>query len=155
MGRAEWERDADDARRTERWTLSGPNRLVKVFSLQLLPKGSGQPLGGYGAVEGYFTIAAYLRWKTPDQIERALGLPIGSLATGAQIYDLLRRPGPSEYTHNLTADHPDGLAQTFMGDPRYRPGSRHIHQWCLLPGRRIPVAAGSGFVLLPGERFPG
>jgi hypothetical protein len=155
MGRADWEREADEVIRTERWALSGPNRLVKVLPLSVLPHGTNRPLGDFGSIEGYFTIAAHLRWKTPDQIEKALGLFIGSLANGAQIYDLMRRPNPSEYTHELTADHPDGLSPTFMSDPNYPPGSRHVHQWRLLPGCRIPIAAGSGFVLLPGQRFPG
>jgi hypothetical protein len=153
MARAGWEREADEAIRTERWALSGPNRLVKV--LQHLPRGIAAPLGTHFFIEGYFTVASYIRGKTADQIANALGLRIGSLENGAEIYTLLRRPGPSEYTHELTADHPDGLAPTFMSDPNYPPGSRHVHQWRLLPGCRIPVAAGSGFVLLPGQRFPG
>ena len=154
MARQEWQRACDDAKRREGWSVVGPNRLVKV--VPLLPAGQGRryepPASGMG---GYITIARSIRAKTPDAIEKALGLPPRSLASGAVVYNFARLPLSHEVEYELTADHPDGLYPTFLSSPDYPPGSAKVHQWQIKQGVQIPVALGTEVRLLPGQRFPG
>ena len=112
------------------WSLRGPNQIVKVL-----------PTGGRAAsmLGGYITLGKYLLNKTPGQIETALGLPSGYLATGARIYHFTRLPQTSEYEYELTTEFPDGLAfHPAYSNPSYPPGSRTIHQWRIKPGVQIP-----------------
>jgi len=142
----DWQRDVRDALRKENWSLSGPNRVVKV-----LPHGSN----AVTALGGYITVVSSLLGKTPQQIESALGLPRGYLATGARIYRFTRLPMAHEYEYELTALYPGGLAfNPAHGNPAYPPGHRAIHQWRIKQGIQIPVDPDNYQDLSPGQRFP-
>src|ERR1700674_5076742 len=127
----DWERDAHEAVRKEMWALRGPSQIVKV----LPSSGGAAPQLG-----GYITLGKFLLGKTPQQIEEALGLPSGSLGSGARIFRFTRLPMIGEYEYELTALHPGGLAYAQgHSDPAYPPGNRMIHQWRIKPGYKIPV----------------
>jgi hypothetical protein len=148
MGREEWQRERDDALRRERWSLHGPNRVVKVVPL------TGRQFGGIGSeLGGYITVAKSIEGFTPEQIEKALGLPFRSLGNGAMIYSFSRLPMSDEYEFELTADHPGGTSPTWMSDPDFPSGSKKIHQWKIREGMQIPVAAGTEIRLQPGQCF--
>ena len=141
----EWQRDMHEGVRREAWSLTGPNRVVKV-----VPNtgGAASHLGGY------ITVGKFLLGKTPQQIENALGLPRGFLSAGARIYKFARLPQVSEYEYELTAQYPDGLAfNPAFSNPAYPPGSRTIHQWRIKPGIHIPVLPAF-LDLKPGQQFP-
>ena len=104
---------------------------------------------------GYITVGRSLLGKTPEEIERDLGLVLGELATGARIYKFTRLPAVSEYEYDLTADHPAGLAYRapYSGERDYPAGSRTVHQWRIKNGIQIPVDPNY-LDLKPGQRFP-
>lgn len=128
---SDWQREAGEAVRREMWSISGPNRIVKVTaSSETVRTHSG----------GYITIGRYLVGKTPLEIQRALGLPHGYLLFGARIYKFARLPGVGEYTYELTTEYPDGLAYNpAYSDSAYPPGSRSIHQWKIKEGAQISL----------------
>lgn len=129
--RTEDDEDIFLAKRRELWSIHGPLKVVKI-----LPISGSHP----DALSGYITIAKYLVNMTPKQIEVALGLPPDYLMFGARIFRFTRVPQPSEYTYELTAHYPDGLAyDPIRKDPRYGPGSKTIHQWKIRDGVNIPV----------------
>jgi hypothetical protein len=104
---------------------------------------------------GYITVGSSLVGKTPEQIERDLGLKAWYLANGATIYRFTRLPLTHEYEYELTAFYPGGLAfNPAHGDESYPPGSRMIHQWRIKDGVRIPVDSNNALVLYPGRKFP-
>lgn len=147
MARIEdWQREAQEAVRREMWSLRGPNQVVKVL-----------PLGGPAAstLQGYITLGKYLLNKTPAQIEAALGLPLGHLASGARIYHFMRLPQSTEYEYELTAEFPGGLAfNPAHSNPAYPAGSRKVHQWRIKAGVQIPVDSKDFLDLKPGQVFP-
>ena len=130
--REDWEIDMDDAIKKEEWRLTGPNRPIKVVPAE-------RPLES--DVCGYFTLGKYLLRKTPAEIESDLGFPRDFLKHGARLYKFTRLPQSSEYEYELTADHPDGLADqgSFPRKTYYPPGSPKIKQWRILKGKIIPV----------------
>ena len=131
------------------WSLRGPTQVVKVVPR---PRAGASP---QTEVEGYITLGKYLLGKTPQQIERALGLKSGDLANGARVYRFTRLPQITEYTYELTTHHPDGLAYNpAHSDPRYPPGSRAIHQWRIKPGAKIPVDTVNFLDLSPTQALP-
>jgi hypothetical protein len=146
MRQEEWHYQRDEAMKKEVWSLHGPNRIVKVVPI------SRGPAHDFW---GYITVAKSIRGMTSVQIERVLGFESFSLASGAVIYSFARLPDVTDYSYELTADKPDGLAPTFMGDPRYPSGSKRIHQWRIREDRPLPIAIGSEVRLNPGDRFPG
>lgn len=143
--REDWEIEVQDLMRREAWTLKGGSRPVKV-----LPGTDGDAT----ALGGFFTLGIYLCAKTPDEIEKALGLPSRFLASGVRIYKFARLPQISEYDYELTAKYPDGMSYTGPGDAvDYPPGSEKIHQWRLK--HKITIRVESNCLrLLPGQRFP-
>ena len=147
MARQEdWKQEARSAVRRENWSLSGPNRIVKVVPLQMPTRSE---------VDGYITTGQFLVGKRPSQIEHALGLPLNSLCFGARIYRLLRLPMAHEYEYELTAQFPDGLSfNPAHSDPSYPPGSNKIHQWKIKRGYVIPVDHSTALDLRPGHPFP-
>jgi len=147
MARQEdWKQEVRSALRHENWSLSGPNRVVKIVPLQMPARSE---------VEGYITTGNFLIGKIPSQIERALGLPLNYLCFGARIYRFLRLPMAHEYEYELTAKFPDGLAfNTAHSNPSYPPGSDKIHQWRIKKGCAIPVDSSNALDLNPGSRFP-
>lgn len=148
-------KDILDALRLERWTLKGPNRLIKV--VKRLPTGS-RPIGEVQSqyeMGGYVTKALHLRKMTPIEMERALGLPDGELAFGAVIYSFRRLPSITEIDYELSAAFSDGQAFTFMSDANYKPGDPNIHQWCIVAPNGVPVDLSSQITLEPGQQFPG
>ncbi|MEJ1157216.1 hypothetical protein [Prosthecomicrobium sp. N25] len=141
----DWRAEIRSELRRENWSLRGVNRVVKVVPLDRGPQDD---------VGGYITLARFLSGLTPAEIETSLGLPDRFLASGAALYGLRRLPNPTEYTYELTAKHPDGLAYNpAHGDPRYGPGSDAIQQWQIRDGARIPFDPTSVVRLLPGQRF--
>lgn len=128
--REDWEIEISLAMRRDLWTVRGPMGLVKV-----LPRSGTHPK----ALSGYVTVAKNLIGLTPAEIENKLGLPHEYLYFGARIYRFSRIPQPSEYTYELTTYYPDGLAYSaFMGDQKYKPGSKVIHQWKLNADAKVP-----------------
>ena len=136
----DWKAEIRDAMRREPWTSTGPQRLVKVvqfLSLQNTPE--------HARAVGYVTQELYLFGKTPTGIERALGLRPFSLGRGCRVLHLDRLPMRGEYTDELTADMPGGLAfnpadameahHRYANDegmrelPYYPPGDKWIPQW--------------------------
>ncbi|EYD78268.1 hypothetical protein Rumeso_00097 [Rubellimicrobium mesophilum DSM 19309] len=159
MGRHDWEREIEMAVRLEPWTRTGPNRLVKVVDAPpTLPAGAQPRLGPVPStthrVSGYFTMARFLIGLTPEFMRRDLGLHVDSLRNGAVVYDLLRLPNPSEYSYELTADFPGGLAAG-TGSPDFPAGARHVHQWALRETASVPVNMDRAVVLGPGQIFRG
>lgn len=143
--RQEWQEDIADALKSERWTLKGRDRPVKVVPMQ-------RPLTSQ--VGGYFTVAGYIHGLTPGEMEVELGLPSGFLRWGARIHPFLRLPNYSEYAYELTAAYPDGLSfVAWAHDPNYPPGSPIIHQWRLLPGCTVSVDPQHPISVRPGRRF--
>jgi hypothetical protein len=157
MARMEdWQEDIFEGIRRENWSLIGPTRIVKVVS-----RGST----GVHSMRGYFTQEKFIQNKTPMQIEKGLGLPLGFLINGCSVYRFKRLPMASEYEYELTAFYPDGLAfnakdlQEAMSDLKlkrnagvvrtYPPGSRFIHQW------RLTVDLPVEFLkdVLPGRTY--
>jgi hypothetical protein len=158
-----WKDDVREALNTgsETWSLSGPNRLVKVVRPEEV---INQP--DWVRVPGYVTQERFLFNKMPKQIEKALGLQPFSLNRGCRVFRLERLPGIGEYSDELTADRPGGLAFVeadmmearirFVTDkslqvvPYYPPGSPHIPQW------RVTVAIRLKFLidLWPLARYP-
>jgi hypothetical protein len=142
----DWRNEARDAMRRHPaamgWSLTGPNRLVKVVRMR-----TTMTVTSPARAVGYVTQEKYLFRKTPRDIEIALGLPPLSLLRGCRIYRLTRLPQPSEYTDELTAAHPGGLAfnpadalearHDFAEDaglievPYYPPGDAAIPQWAV------------------------
>ena len=104
---------------------------------------------------GYFTLGKHLVGKTPDAIEKDLGLPRGFLEHGARLYKFSRLPQTTEYEYELTAEYPDGLVDRgpFPRKIYYPPGSPKVHQWRILQGKRIPVDP-EYFTVRPGFRAP-
>ena len=148
MARQEdWQIEIEESMRREAWRATGPSRPVKVCPAQWT---IDLRLGGYIA------LGKDLIGKTPQEMERDLGLPEDFLIHGARIYKFTRLPQISEYTHELTADHPDGLADQgpFPGKTYYPPGSKKIHQWKILEGKTIPVDP-KYYTVRPGLQFPG
>jgi hypothetical protein len=141
----DWKRDIHEGLRKENWSLTGPNRIVKV-----LP-GGGTPAAALG---GYITLGRFLLGKTPHQIENSLGLPFGYLKMGARIYSFARLPMACEYEYELTALHPGGLVfNPAHSDPNYLPGDRATHQWRIKPGVQIPVNQKNFLELSPTQRL--
>lgn len=126
------------------WTATGVTRLIKVVTLETImnlpPTKDGKARG-----VGYVTQEQYLVGKTPLEIERDLGLRPFALRRGCRLFRLARRPAINEYTYELTADMPDGLAvnpadrleaqyrydtdESLTSVPWYPPGSEWIPQW--------------------------
>ena len=75
--RKDWEREADEALRLEQWSVTAPNRLVKVV------QNSGDVAT---KVDGYVTLERWILGRTPLQLETVLGLPMGHFALGCRIY---------------------------------------------------------------------
>lgn len=146
MSRADWQKDIDESLRRENWSLTGQNRIVKVVPL------SRGPATGAG---GYITLAKYLSRKTPQQLEKDLGLPSGYLASGVQVFSFRRLPMSHEYEYDLTLKFPGGLAYNpAHSDPNYPPGAAHIHQWKIKDGVQIPVDPSKTLSILPGQMIP-
>jgi hypothetical protein len=142
----DWQRDVHDSLRRENWSLSGPNRIVKV-----LPRAGGSAT----VLGGYITTGSSLLGKTPQEIERALGLKPHYLVSGARIYRFTRLPMTHEYEYELTAVYPGGLAfNPAHSNPAYPPGSRAVHQWRIRDGIQIPVDPRNFLDLSPGQKFP-
>ena len=139
----EWEKEIEDALRTEHWSLTGPKQIVKV-------------LAGLNRSEleigGYITVGSSILGLPPSRLAAALGLPASDFVHGATVYKLARLPNITEYEYELTANYPGGLAYNpALHDPKYQPGSAKIHQWRIKRGILIPVRPGSRLELSPGK----
>jgi hypothetical protein len=144
--REDGKQEIRSALRRENWSLSGPNRIVKIVPLQMPARSE---------VDGYITTGNFLIGKIPSQIERVLGLPLNYLCLGARVYRFRRLPMAHEYEYELTAKFPDGLAfNPAHSSPSYPPGSDKIHQWKIKKGCPIPVDESNALDLHPGHRFP-
>src|SRR5271157_5878694 len=101
----DWKVEIRNAMRPEPWTRTGPQRLVKVVRLRTVMNTPGRV-----RAVGYVTQELYLFGKTPKDIERALGLPPFSFGGGCRVFHLERLPMRGEYTDELSAEQPGGLA---------------------------------------------
>jgi hypothetical protein len=159
----DWQREVEDARRRDEWSLTPPTRLIKVVPVEA-------PV--MKAVRGYVTVEKSIIGRTPRQLEDALGLPAGLFNRGCRVYRLTRLPHAHEIEYELTLDQPDGLPfdewaaldNALRGrlamdgrlgpyrpaKPIYRPGSRSIHQWQLTAA--LPAAVV--IELLPNVTYP-
>ena len=135
MGRTEWQREIDDVKRRENWTLVGNHKLVKV-----VPYGRVMNTPNMTRAVGYVTQEMFLVGKTSRDIEIALGLQPFFLLRGCRVYKLSRLPSYSEFTYELTAAMPGGLAFNpadaleahytgTQSDSYYPAGSSAIPQW--------------------------
>lgn len=142
----DWQRDIFEAKRSEHWSLRGPNQVIKVVTKDKIPN---------PADLGYVTLGKYLLQKTPQQIQISLGLKNGELKDGAKIYRFNRLPQISECEYDLTAQYPGGLAYVpAHSNPDYLPGDRVIHQWRIKKGVHIPLDLHNVLDLKPGQQFP-
>lgn len=85
------------------WSMSGPNRLVKVMG----PDAERYMLQT-GRIRGYVTQEKYLYGMAAHQIERALGLRPRELSQLCRIYSLARLPTAREVEFKFSAAFPDG-----------------------------------------------
>jgi hypothetical protein len=156
--RADWERDATEALRLEQWSVTPPNRLIKVV------QNSGDIAK---KVAGYVTLERWILGRTPRQLEADLGLPTGHFANGCRIYAVTRLPGLTEIEYELTVEFPRGLAfdenearnKSILrhNNPAlpaeataiYGPGRKSIHQWNL----KVAMSADLSASLLPNESY--
>ena len=140
----DWKKEIREAKRRDpasvAWSSQGPNRLVKVVRLA-----TAMNVAFRTRAVGYVTQEKYLFGKTPTEIERALGLPPFNLGRGCRVFRLERLPQRGEYTDELSAAMPGGLAfnpadaeeawARFDADkslrevPYYGPGDERIPQW--------------------------
>jgi hypothetical protein len=136
----DWKAEIREALRHEPWSSTGPQRLMKVVRFRSLMNAPA-----HARAVGYVTQELYLFGKTPTDIERALGLPPFSFGRGCRVFHLERLPMRGEYTDELTADMPGGLAfnpadalearyryendQSMREVPYYPPGDKWIPQW--------------------------
>jgi hypothetical protein len=144
--RQNWESEIEEAVKREEWRLTGLTRPIKVFPAE-------KPLEL--DLRGYFTLAKHLLRRTPEQIERDLGLPRGYLKNGARLYKFTRLPQITEYEYELTANFPDGLVAALPLPKKtyFPPGSPKIKQWRMLEGKSVPVDPVY-FVVRPGFTAP-
>ena len=132
------------ARSMEGWTLSGPNALVKVVSVEM-----AREVQKRGVVAGYVTQAKFLTGLNANQIERDLGLRPGSMRRGLLVFWLARLPKMNEIEQRYFANWPGGypwtewqykeymekregmLTNTNQILDYYVPGSDQLRQWRL------------------------
>jgi hypothetical protein len=145
----DWQREIHDGVRREKWSLKGPDMVVKVIM---------DSTAQATALEGYITVGSNLVGKTPEQIRVALGLKElepEDVQNGCSIFRFKRLPMAHEYAYELTAAFPDGLAfNPAHYDARWKPGSPSIHQWCIKKDMAIPVDTKNVLRLKPGQPFP-
>ncbi len=140
----DWKKEIREAKRRDpasvAWSSHGPNRLVKVVRA-----GMAMNIPHRTRAVGYVTQEKYLFGKTPTGIERALGLPPFSLGRGCRVFRLERLPQRGEYSDELSAARPGGLAfnpadreeawirfdedKSMKEVPYYGPGDDQIPQW--------------------------
>jgi hypothetical protein len=140
----DWIQEIREAKRRDpasvAWSLEGGSRLVKVVRLATVMN-----IERANRAVGYVTQEKFLLGKTPQQIEIALGLPPLSLNRGCRIFRLQRIPQRGEYSDELTADKPGGLAfnpaeweekrirydqdKSLNELSYYPPGDKRIPQW--------------------------
>jgi hypothetical protein len=139
------------------WTLSGPNAVVKVVSIE----DADRPARNKSA-KGYITQAKYLKGLNALQIESALGLRPNNLKRGCYVFYFARLPEMGEVEQRFMADMPDGkvwdadmhrdyLAARDARDASgsdvvhfYPPGSARVKQWALT--KEVPLSGLSKLV---------
>ncbi|MGH7619245.1 MAG: hypothetical protein ACREPM_18670 [Gemmatimonadaceae bacterium] len=161
--RSDWQIEVADALIGERWSLQGPRRVVKVVRRPPPQPDKGETFVRFG---GYFTVESSLYGLTPYEMQRALGLPLGHLKGGCCVFAFTRLPTAGEWSDELTAKFPDGLAfDAAIGrnervmrrlrpskthNPIFREGSDSIPQWKL----KVTIAATLLRTLDTAEPFP-
>ena len=140
----DWQKEVRDSLRKEAWSLRGMSQVIKVLPAE-------GPIASH--LGGYITLGKFLVLKTPEKIEKDLGLLPGTLKNGARIYRFVRLPQNSEYEYDLTAAHPGGLAYNPAWS-KYPSGSAKIPQWKIKDGIQIRVDSRNVLELKPGEQFP-
>jgi len=124
----------------ESWKQGGGNRPVKIVSVQR---------GASPRVRGYITQEKFVRGRTPEQMEKLLGLPEGELTTkgqGAIIEVLEQIPSEGQFELRGYTQRPGGKAFE-PGEP-YPPGLG-IPQWQLIEDVPAKVLK----TVKPGESF--
>lgn len=109
--------DEEKAKRgiIDMWNKGGLERPVKVTATEATDRQS---------VRGYVTQEKFIKGRTPEEMEKILGLEPGNLKNGATIYRLTETPNADQFT-------PKGYSQTPGGMP-YEPGGKYP------PGKGAP-----------------
>lgn len=147
------------------WRLDGRDGVIKVMSRSSAQHMQLKPDLSQVRVKGYITLAKYIYGLNAQGIQSALGLPPGSMASGAYVYSLSRLPRFNEVDYKYSLAWPDGVIPTdaeykalldrrdaaivgLTSEPTlYPPGGTHIPQWRLtfngaqpgIPGNLIEV----------------
>ena len=153
--------DAFRASSMAHWKLSGRDGLVKVMNEDSARVFQLAADLSKAKVKGYIGQQKYLYGLNAGQIERALGLPPHSMASGAYLYSLSRLPGFDEVDFKFSLAWPDGKVPSdaeyrdllsrrdaalkgVSSEPNlYPPGGSHIPQWRLNFDRAHPGIPGS------------
>ena len=128
------------------WTSGGMNALVKVAPAGMKPDGERSA--------GYCTTIKYLLGRTPSEMERDVGLRVGTkLKNGAEIF--LVRPIPTSDQFELRGytQLPDGYSTSepdYKAHPDYPPGSG-VPQWDLHKYKQDQLKHLAS--VKPGEKF--
>ena len=117
-------------------TMDQPVRVVPFIDVP--------PVFAYG----YFTQQKFIWYKTPEEMERILGI-FGKLAMGACVLQFLTPLSPTDYENKAYTYLPGGMV--YEPDPNektYLPGDG-APQWRL----KVQIPAKCMAKLKPGERF--
>jgi hypothetical protein len=121
----------------EKWTKGGLERPVKVVAVLR---------GPLTAVRGYITQEKNIKGQPLREIELRLGLPEGTLASGAHVMALNRLPRPHEFELRSYTNLPGGQPYTPGG--KYPPGSG-VPQWELV----VDIPSTPLKLVSPGQRY--
>jgi hypothetical protein len=119
----------------EKWKKGGLERPVKVVA-------AGR--GALSNVRGYITQEKNIKGQSLAEIETRLGLPTGTLSSGAHVMSLNRIPLPLEFELRSYTNLPGG--QPYMPGGKYPPGSG-VPQWELtvdIPSTPVKFVAPGG-----------
>ncbi|PTX57678.1 hypothetical protein C8N43_2349 [Litoreibacter ponti] len=90
------------------WSLTGPSRLVKVFSISARNFMGSEKNSNKDHISGYVTEERYLWGLTATEIEMKLGLRPFELRPLVYVYALARLPSSDEVEFKFSAGFPDG-----------------------------------------------
>jgi hypothetical protein len=124
------------------WKISGPDSLVKVVSKA---RGAQEEAGGY------ITKLKFIAGRTPQEIEKILGLKTGELSEGCYVGSLKQLPKAHQFELKGYTNTPDG--KPYAGpwpvpEGEYPPGSG-APQWRL----KQSIASTPTTLLEPGQKY--
>jgi len=128
------------------WSKGGSNRLVKV-----VPGKNGAKYLDGGSIRGYVTQEKFIVGRTPEEIERILGLKNGTLKEGADVIWIDEIPKADQFDFVVPQGRPPGTPAGYSnvpGLPDYPPGLG-APQWILKdskPGGMQSVGVGGKYL---------